>query len=142
NGRSVAIDFKIRGEFPKYGNDDNRVDDIAVEIVKEFITELNKHKPYRSNCITTSILTITSNVMYGEYTGSTPDGRKKGEPFAPGANPMHGRDVSGAVASLASVAKIPYKYSTDGISNTFSIIPNALGKDTSLIVSKKKIRSK
>ena len=142
NGRSIATDFKIKGEFPKYGNDDNRVDYIAVEIIKEFMTELKKHKSYRSNCITTSVLTITSNVMYGEYTGSTPDGRKKGAPFAPGANPMHGRDASGAVASLASVAKIPYKYSADGISNTFSIVPNALGDDDLLIISKSKLKNK
>ena len=142
NGRSVATEFKTIGDFPKYGNNDDHVDKIAVDIVKEFMTELKKHKPYRSNTITTSILTITSNVMYGEYTGSTPDGRKKGAPFAPGANPMHGRDHSGAVASLASVAKIPFKYAADGISNTFSIVPNALGEDDSLIINKTKLSKK
>ena len=142
NGRSVATEFKTIGDFPKYGNNDDHVDKIAVDIIKEFMTELKKHKPYRSNTITTSILTITSNVMYGEYTGSTPDGRKKGAPFAPGANPMHGRDHSGAVASLASVAKIPFKYAADGISNTFSIVPNALGEDDSLIINKTKLSKK
>ena len=137
NGRSIATKFKTVGDFPKYGNNDDRVDTIAVDIVKEFMVELKKQKPYRSKTITTSILTITSNVMYGEYTGSTPDGRKKGAPFAPGANPMHGRDHLGAVASLASVAKIPYEYAADGISNTFSIVPDALGENDSLVILKK-----
>ncbi len=137
NGRSVAIGFKVKGDFPTYGNDDDRVDSIAIEIIKEFITELKKHKTYRGGHVTTSILTITSNVMYGRNTGSTPDGRIAGQPFAPGANPMHGRDHTGAVASLSSVAKIPFKYAADGISNTFSIIPNALGKDDMVVISGK-----
>ena len=137
NGRSVATGFKVKGDSPTYGNDDDRVDSIAVEIIKEFITELKKHKTYRGGHVTTSILTITSNVMYGRNTGSTPDGRIAGQPFAPGANPMHGRDHTGAVASLSSVAKIPFKYAADGISNTFSIIPNALGKDDMVVISGK-----
>ncbi len=134
NGRSVAVDFKIKGEFPKYGNDDDRVDNLAVDILKEFVTELKRHETYRDSHITTSVLTITSNVMYGRNTGTTPDGRKMGEAFAPGANPMHGRDAQGAVSSLSSVAKIPYKYAQDGISNTFSIIPGALGNKDSFAV--------
>lgn len=137
NGRSIAVGFKVKGDFPTYGNDDDRVDSIAVEIIKEFIIELKKHKTYRGGHVTTSILTITSNVMYGRNTGSTPDGRVAGQPFAPGANPMHGRDHTGAVASLSSVAKIPFKYAADGISNTFSIIPNALGKDDMVVISGK-----
>ena len=129
NEDGIVVDFRIEGDFPKYGNDDDRADEIAVWILKTFMKMVKSHYTYRDSVPTTSILTITSNVVYGKKTGNTPDGRKAGTPLAPGANPMHGRDSNGALASLKSVAKLPYDYSRDGISNTFSITPQSLGKE-------------
>ncbi len=129
NEDGIALDFEIEGDFPKYGNNDDRVDDIACDLVERFMKKIQALTTYRNSTPTQSVLTITSNVVYGKKTGNTPDGRRAGAPFAPGANPMHGRDTSGAVASLSSVAKLPFEYAQDGISYTFSIVPKALGKE-------------
>lgn len=132
NDKGIAVDFEIDGDYPKFGNNDDRVDQIACDLVERFMKKISALKTYRDAEPTQSVLTITSNVVYGKKTGTTPDGRKAGEPFGPGANPVHGRDVKGAVASLASVAKLPYAYAKDGISYTFSIVPGALGKDATV----------
>ncbi len=134
NEQGIVVDYEVEGDFPKYGNDDDRVDTIAYDIVHKFMEHIRKNHTYRDSIPTTSILTITSNVVYGKNTGATPDGRKAGEAFAPGANPMHKRDTKGAVASLSSVSKLPFRDAQDGISNTFSIIPGALGKDDKILV--------
>lgn len=127
--QGLAVDFEIEGEYPSFGNNDERVDAIACDLVERFMKKIQALPTYRNAILTQSILTITSNVVYGKKTGNTPDGRRSGMPFAPGANPMHGRDTKGAIASLSSVAKLPFTYAKDGISYTFSIVPAALGKE-------------
>ncbi len=127
NEQGIVVDYEVEGDFPKYGNDDDRVDEIAVNVVKEFLRKLQRHETYRNSKHTLSVLTITSNVVYGKATGNTPDGRSAGEPFGPGANPLHGRDTNGAVAVMNSIAKLPFDYAEDGISYTFSITPSTLG---------------
>ena len=134
NDKGIVTDYIVEGDFPKYGNNDDRVDELAADLVHTFMSYIKGNHTYRGGIPTTSILTITSNVVYGNNTGATPDGRKAGQPFAPGANPMHHRDSRGAVASLASVAKLPFRDAQDGISNTFSIIPGALGKDDQIFM--------
>ncbi len=129
NQQGLAVDYKVEGDFPKYGNDDDRVDSLAVEIVKTFMRKLEKHQIYRGATPTLSVLTITSNVVYGKATGNTPDGRRAGEPFGPGSNPLHGRDANGSLAVMNTIAKLPFEYASDGISFTFAITPDTLGKE-------------
>ena len=128
----VAVDFETENDFPRYGNNDDRADEIASWLVKQLYTKMNKHHLYRGAKLSTSVLTITSNVVYGKNTGTTPNGRQAGEPFSPGANPAYGAETNGALASLLSVAKLPYRYATDGISNTFAVTPSTLGHDETL----------
>ncbi|MBR6640638.1 MAG: autonomous glycyl radical cofactor GrcA [Clostridia bacterium] len=135
NDQGLVTSYEIEGDFPKYGNDDDRVDSIAVDVLKRFMNKVRKQRTYRNSKPTMSVLTITSNVVYGKNTGDTPDGRKAGEPFGPGANPMHGRDTNGALAVMNSIAKLPYEHSEDGISYTFSITPSTLGDSETTQVS-------